>query len=179
MDTRKQALLIAVVLALLVLGPALLYAYRSQTPALQTVPITQAIQEVQSGNVTEVTIEGSSATLRVADGTQQRTNVPDNAQTDPLEDAVTVWNRANPQRQIPIRRSAEAQAPMSIFMSVVLSLLPLIAFAAFVVLVIAGIARALHPPADRYERLAKIADLRDRGALTADEFEREKRKTLG
>jgi hypothetical protein len=31
---------------------------------------------------------------------------------------------------------------------------------------------------DPYERLARIADLRDRGVLTEEEFQREKRRLL-
>jgi len=43
------------------LGITLLYVYRSQSPAMQTVPITQAIDAIQSGAVRSVEITKSSS----------------------------------------------------------------------------------------------------------------------
>jgi len=168
--------IIAVAAALFLLFPLLLYAYRAQTPALATVPITQAVQEIQQGRVSEVSIEGGTATLTFTDGTHERAHVPDNVQTDPIEDAVTSWNRSNPQRQIALRRQSGQPAALNIVLSVLLSLLPLILIVLFIVLVTVGLLRARSP--SDYDRLARAADLRDRGVLTEDEFQREKRKIL-
>jgi hypothetical protein len=35
------------------------------------------------------------------------------------------------------------------------------------------------PPADKYSQLEKLASLKDRGVLSNDDFEREKKKLLG
>ena len=45
------------------MGLALLYAYRSQTPAVPVVAITQAVQDVQAGKVKQVTEIANKATL--------------------------------------------------------------------------------------------------------------------
>jgi uncharacterized membrane protein len=62
------------------------------------------------------------------------------------------------------------------FLSVVIGLLPLVFLIALVVIAAVAFARARAP--DPYERLARIADLRDRAVLTEEEFQREKSKIL-
>ena len=49
-------------LLLVVMGLALLYAYRSQTPSVPEVDITRAIQDVNAGKIKTVTIIASNAT---------------------------------------------------------------------------------------------------------------------
>ena len=58
-----------------------------------------------------------------------------------------------------------------------LSLLPLLVIVALVLLAAYAFARARAP--ERYETLARLADLRDRGAIDEEEFQREKRRILG
>ena len=43
----------------------------------------------------------------------------------------------------------------------------------------AAAARAASAPVDLVDRVAKLADLRDRGALTEDEFQAQKKRILG
>ena len=63
-------------MVLIVMGIALLYAYRAQTPSVQSVAYSQAIQEINSGQVAKVTITGSKATLERRSGKKQQTIVP-------------------------------------------------------------------------------------------------------
>src|SRR5712691_4709806 len=58
-------------LLILVMGLALLYAYRSQTPSVPQVSLTQAIQDVQAGKIKSVTVVGNKATLEFRNGTQK------------------------------------------------------------------------------------------------------------
>src|SRR5437867_6355558 len=134
---RLVAAIIAAGVALFVFFPLLLYAYRAQTPAIPIVPITQAVQEIQQGRVSEVTIEGNRATLTMTEGAHEATNLPDNAATNPIEDAVTSWNHANPQRQVTLRRQSPSgqSAMLAVVLSILLSLLPLVLFVVFIVLV--------------------------------------------
>jgi ATP-dependent Zn protease len=178
---RLIGAIIAVGVALFLFFPLLLYAYRSQTPAIPSVPITQAVQEIQQGRVSEVTIEGNKATLTLTDGAHETTFLPDNSATNPIGDAVAAWNRSNPQRQILLRFQSPngGSNVLTVVLSVVLSLLPLVLFIVFIVLIVlvaVALMRARSPNA--YERLARAADLRDRGVLTEDEFQLEKKKIL-
>src|SRR4030081_967587 len=50
-------------LLLVVMGLLLLYAYRSQTPTVPQVSVTQALQDINAGRVRTVTITGTTATL--------------------------------------------------------------------------------------------------------------------
>ena len=85
------------------MGLALLYAYRSQTPSVQTIEITKAIQEIQSGQVKKVTIiTGSNrATIElIATGDKQQTNLPDKDEV--FQKALFDYNTVNPTRQMTI-----------------------------------------------------------------------------
>ena len=62
----------ALVLLLVVMGIGLLYAYRSQTPSVPRVDLSQAIQDINAGRVRAVTIAGSSATLEFRDNPAHR-----------------------------------------------------------------------------------------------------------
>jgi cell division protease FtsH len=114
------------------MGLALLYAYRSQTPVIQTVPITQAVQDIQAGKVKTVTEIANKATLELNDstGTKEQTNLPDNSKTDPIQDAVTAYNAANPTRQVTLKYE-EQSATFSVVGSILLSLLPVLLIGGF------------------------------------------------
>lgn len=74
-----------------------------------------------------------------------------------------------------------AQAPGDLqFTGVVLALLPLLALSALILLAASAFSRSAGRSAGlrRVEALAKLADLRDRGALTEEEFQREKQRLL-
>ncbi len=74
-----------------------------------------------------------------------------------------------------------AQSPDSPpFVGVVLALLPLFALIALILVAAWAFSRSVSRSSGprRVEALAKLADLRDRGALTEDEFQREKQRLL-
>ena len=120
------AALLAVVLV--VMGLALLYAYRSQTPAVTSVPLSQAIQEVNAGQVVKVTVIGSRATLELRSGDKQQTTAP---QPDQLfQKTLADYNTANPSRQIVIDYQQEG-ASFGVIGPIFLSLLPVLLLGAF------------------------------------------------
>ena len=110
------------------MGLALLYAYRSQTPAIQTVPVTRAVQDVQAGRVKTVTVITNRATVELSDGTKEQTNLPD--KDDPLLAAVTAYNTANPTRTVELKYE-EQSATFSVIGSILLSLLPVLLIGGF------------------------------------------------
>jgi cell division protease FtsH len=113
------------------MGLALLYAYRSQTPAVQTVEITKAIQEVQAGQVKKVTIitGANKATIElVANSDKQQTNLPDKDEV--FQKALFDYNTANPSKQITIDYQQES-ATFSVIGSIFLSLLPVVLIGGF------------------------------------------------
>lgn len=120
------AALLAVVLV--VMGLALLYAYRSQSPAVPSVALSQAIQEINAGQVAKVTIIGNRATLDLRGGDKQQTTV---SQPDPIfQKALADYNAANPSRQIVIDYQQES-ASFAVISSIFLSLLPVLLLGAF------------------------------------------------
>ena len=161
------ALLLIVVLAL-----GLLYAYRSQSPAIPSVPYSAAVGAIQDGSIRAVEIEDGRATLNFADGRRQQATVPDNG--DALVRAVIDHNRADPAHLIELHFASGA-APNPTF-GYLYGLLPILIAAVVVLFSASQFARARAP--QRYEALSRLADLRDRGVLTEDEFLREKRRYL-
>lgn len=115
-------------LLLVVMGLALLYAYRSQTPALPQVAVTQAVQEIQSGRVRSVVVSGPTAVLALKDGQREQTTVaePDNV----LANAITAYNAAHPSDQVELRYEPASQ-PLGVIGSVLLSLLPVLLIGGF------------------------------------------------
>jgi hypothetical protein len=118
--------LLAVVLV--VMGLGLLYAYRSQTPAIASVPMSQAIQEVNAGQVAKVTVTGNKATLELRGGDKQQTTVPDRDEV--FQKVLADYNTANPTRQIVIDYQQEG-ASFGVIGSIFLSLLPVLLLGAF------------------------------------------------
>jgi len=110
------------------MGLALLYAYRSQTPAIQTVPVTTAVQHVQAGRVKTVTVIANKATIELTDGTKEQANLPD--KDDPLLSSVTTYNTANPTRAVELKYE-EQSATLSVISSILLSLLPVLLIGGF------------------------------------------------
>ena len=117
-------------LLLVVLGLALLYAYRSQTPSMPTVTITQAIQEVNGGRVKTVTIYAGAnrAVLELASGDKHQTNLPERDEV--FQKALFDYNAANPSRQITIDYQQESQT-FPVIGSIFLSLLPVLLIGGF------------------------------------------------
>jgi hypothetical protein len=127
-DAVHGAQVVALVLVLVVFGLLLLYAYRSQTPNVITVPMTAAIQDVQAGRVRSVTIVDSAATLELANGSRERTTV---AQPDEVfAKAILDYNATSPAQKVDLRYVKEDQT-LPVIGGILLSLLP---FALIVVL---------------------------------------------
>ena len=120
----------ALTLVLVVVGLALLYAYRSQSPALQTVTITQAIQEVNAGQVQRVTIVtgANRATLELVNGARQQTNLPERDEV--FQKALFDYNNTHPAQTIAITYEQES-ATFSVIGSILLSLLPVLLIGGF------------------------------------------------
>jgi hypothetical protein len=116
-------------LLLVVMGLLLLYAYRSQTPTVPQVSVTQALQDINAGRVRTVTITGTTATLDLkgASGREQ-TTLPDPDTI--LGRAVADYNAANPSQAIELRYASESQ-PLGVISSIVLSLLPVVLIGGF------------------------------------------------
>jgi ATP-dependent Zn protease len=170
---RSPLGVVALVALVIVLGFGLLYASRAQVPARPQIPYTQALSEIQDGQVRSVTVEGERAVLVLQDGRTQEATVPDRGEV--LTRIVAERNRSDPARQTELRY--QQPAPESgVVLSILLSLLPLLLIVALVLLAAYAFARARAP--DPYEALARLADLRDRGAINDEEFQAEKRRLL-
>ena len=116
------------------MGLALLYAYRSQTPSVQTVVYSQAVQQINSGQVKKVTIVANKATLELHNNNEkQQLNLPDRPET--FQKLLDDYNAANPSRQIVIDYQAES-ATFSVIGSIFLSLLPVLLIGAFLLYVL-------------------------------------------
>ena len=116
-------------LLLVVLGLALLYAYRSQTPSVPQVSVTQAVQDINAGRVRAVSIAGNTATLELKAGAgREQTTIPDPDII--LAKAVSDYNAANPSQTIELRYVSESQ-PVTVIGSVILSLLPVLLIGGF------------------------------------------------
>jgi len=162
------------IIVLPVLAVALLYAYRAQTPATEQVAYSAVLNEVQEGKVRAVIVEGNRAAITLADGRRQLVTVPDGDET--LARAVLDRNRSDPAHLIELRYEGSAPS-FGIAGAVVLSLLPVVLLVAVILFAASAFSRARAP--HRYELVTKLADLRDRGAITEEEFQREKRRVFG
>ena len=115
-------------LLLVVMGLLLLYAYRSQTPAVPEVDVTRALADINSGQVRAVTIAGSKATLVLRTGATERTTVP---QPDTIVGrAVADYNATHPSQLIDLTYESDTQ-PVSVIGSIILSLLPVLLIGGF------------------------------------------------
>jgi hypothetical protein len=159
-------------IAVFVIGLGLLYAYRSQTPAVPAASLAQVLSEIRDGHVRAVTIEGKRATIVLTDGRTEQTTVPNG---DLVARAVFDRNQAEPARQIELRLT-QASPDFSVVSSILLSVVPLLLLVALILVAASAFARSRVP--QRYELLARLGELKDRGVITEEEFQREKRRLL-
>src|SRR5438034_2149287 len=111
------------------MGLALLYAYRSQTPTVPEVPITQAVQDIQAGKIKSVTVTGNKATLEFrSTANKEQAQLPDQDQS--LLKTVQDYNNANPAQAVELKYQQESTT-LSIVGSIVLSLLPVLLIGGF------------------------------------------------
>jgi cell division protease FtsH len=114
------------------MGVALLYAYRAQSPSAAAVPISQAISEIQSGQVKSVTISGDQATIDLKDGTTHQVTTV-GVPSDAFEKVLTDYNATHDTSQQIIWSKQKDSATFGIIGSVLLSLLPVLLIGGFFV----------------------------------------------
>jgi hypothetical protein len=117
-----------VTLLLVVMGLGLLYAYRSQTPSVTPVVYSEAVREINAGQVKKITITANKATLELHNNDKQQLTLPDRPET--FQKLLDDYNLANPSRQIVIDYQPES-ATFSVILSILLSLLPVFLIGAF------------------------------------------------
>jgi hypothetical protein len=117
-------------LLLVVMGLALLYAYRSQTPSIPQVSVTEAIADINAGNVKTVTITANKATLELRSGSVPRKQTTVAVPDQLLTKAIIDYNAGNPSKQVELRYLEESQS-LSVVGSIVLSLLPVLLIGGF------------------------------------------------
>jgi cell division protease FtsH len=116
-------------LLLVVMGVALLYAYRAQEEPTEEIDRSAAVQLIQRGQVDEVTISGSTAilTLRGSEEKKQTTLAQDDQN---FIKVIDDYNSLNPDRQIS-QGFQEQSATLGLIGSVLLSLLPVLLIGGF------------------------------------------------
>jgi cell division protease FtsH len=110
------------------MGLALLYAYRSQSPSVPEVPVTEAIQDVNAGRVKSVTIVSNKATLELNNQTKKQTTLPEQDQI--FAKAINDYNNTNPAQRVELKYQTDSQT-LSVVGSIVLSLLPVLLIGGF------------------------------------------------
>lgn len=115
-------------LLLVVMGLGLLYAYRSQTPSAEQVAYSEAVREIDAGQVTRVTIVANQATLDLQSGEKQRVTLPEHPEA--FQKVLDDYNSANPSRPIPYQYQQEGSA-FTVIGSIFLSLLPVLLIGGF------------------------------------------------
>ena len=114
------------------MGVALLYAYRAQSPAAGPVPISQAISEIQSGQVKSVSINADQAAIDLKDGTTHQVTTI-GAPSDAFEKLLTDYNSTHDTSQQIIWSKNKESQTFGIIGSVLLSLLPVLLIGGFFV----------------------------------------------
>ncbi len=112
------------------MGIALLFAYKAQSPSAQTVTVTAAVDEIQTGQVSKVAIQGSTATLELKSGTKQTVSIGD--KSDTFQKVIYDYNAASPSNKVDLSLPADSQT-VGIIGSVLLSLLPVLLIGGFFV----------------------------------------------
>jgi cell division protease FtsH len=113
------------------MGLALLYAYRSQTPSVPEVDISQAQQDVNAGRIKSVAIVANKATLQFKDSDSHKelTTVPEPDTI--LSKTVQDYNSTHlASDQVALKFQTDSQT-LSIVGSIVLSLLPVLLIGGF------------------------------------------------
>jgi len=113
---------------LVVMGIALLLAYRSQSPAATIVDLSDAKSKIQAGLVTTVTIQGNKVNLELNDKSKIQATLPDRDET--FVRTLDEYNAANPSRAIKYRVE-EASQTLGFVGSLLLSLLPVLLIGGF------------------------------------------------
>ena len=116
-------------LLLILMGVALLYAYRAQSPSDTPVPISQAISEIQSGQVRAIAISGDQASLDLKDGSRQVTTI--GSPTDAFEKIISEYNATHTGPQAITWSKQTGTQTFAPIGSILLSLLPVMLVGGF------------------------------------------------
>jgi cell division protease FtsH len=113
------------------MGLALLYAYRSQTPSVPEVDISQAQQDVNAGRIKSVAIVANKATLQFkdSDSHKEQTTVPEPDTI--LSKTVQDYNSTHLASDQVALKFQENSQTLSVVGSIVLSLLPVLLIGGF------------------------------------------------
>jgi len=113
------------------MGLALLYAYRSQTPSVPEVDISQAQQDVNAGRIKSVAIIANKATLQFKDSDSHKelTTVPEPDTI--LSKTVQDYNSTHLASDQVALKFQENSQTLSVVGSIVLSLLPVLLIGGF------------------------------------------------
>ncbi|HEV2249895.1 MAG TPA: ATP-dependent zinc metalloprotease FtsH [Candidatus Limnocylindria bacterium] len=119
-------------LLLVLMGVALLYAYRAQSPSAAVATYDKVVSEIQAGQVSKVTISGATATIEKTDKTQETVNIgTDTAGT--FQKTVLDYNNTQPaSNRVTLTIQPDSQT-FGIIGSVLLSLLPVLLIGGFFV----------------------------------------------
>jgi len=117
---------------LVLMGVALLYAYRAQSPSASIITYDRAVAEIQSGQLAKVTINGDTATLEKVDKTQETVNIGAN-DNGAFQKIVTDYNAGQPTNSRVQLSFQKDSATFGIIGSVLLSLLPVLLIGGFFV----------------------------------------------
>ncbi len=117
---------------LVLMGVALLYAYRAQSPSAAIVSYDKAITEIQSGQVKSVALGTDTATLVKTDNSTETVNIGTN-DGGAFQKLVVDYNATQPPgAKVTLQLQKESQT-FGIIGSVLLSLLPVLLIGAFFV----------------------------------------------
>jgi len=117
---------------LVLMGVALLYAYRAQSPSAQVVSYDKAVSEIQSGQVKTVNLGTDAATLVKSDNSTETVNIGAN-DGGAFQKLVVDYNATQaPSSRVTLNLTKESQT-FGIIGSVLLSLLPVLLIGAFFV----------------------------------------------
>ncbi|MGH2450289.1 MAG: ATP-dependent zinc metalloprotease FtsH [Candidatus Limnocylindria bacterium] len=111
------------------MGVALLYAYRTQSPSAEKIPMTVAIQRIQAGDIKQVTLGETQAILETHDGTKLQTQLP--AESQIFQQAILDYNAGVPVTREVVIEVEEQSATFGVIGTVMLSLLPVLLIGAF------------------------------------------------
>jgi ATP-dependent Zn protease len=129
---------LALLLVLVVM--ALLYAYRAQSPAATQVSYTQAVAEIQGGQVRRVTIIDGTATLDKADNTQEAVTIGSN-DGGAFQKIVVDYNATQPSNRQIVLTLQQSNQPYATVGTVLFGFLPVLVFVGLFVLMVRTIAR--------------------------------------
>ncbi|HEV8654279.1 MAG TPA: ATP-dependent metallopeptidase FtsH/Yme1/Tma family protein, partial [Candidatus Limnocylindria bacterium] len=118
-------------LLLVVMGVALLYAYRAQSPTSKDMDYSEALGRIERGEVSKISVSSNKATVELRDSQQKyQVTLPD--RDDQLAKTVNDFNRGQANADKKVNLKYETESPtLGLIGSVLLSLLPVLLIGGF------------------------------------------------